>query len=96
MASSVARTINRAALPALLRAHVTKTPAAARPISSSLSPSRRRSIFLSRSPVELGCSGGSLLLLHSAVASARLTSRLSTTTRSCRDLSQEMGLSVPR
>ncbi|GJN21754.1 hypothetical protein PR202_gb09267 [Eleusine coracana subsp. coracana] len=40
-------------------------------------------------PVELGCCAGlSLLPLHSAVAAARLTSRLSTTSRSCIALSQ--------
>ncbi|GJM86354.1 hypothetical protein PR202_ga02207 [Eleusine coracana subsp. coracana] len=42
-----------------------------------------------RMPVELGCCAGlSLLPLHSAVAAARLTSRLSTTSRSCIALSQ--------
>lgn len=41
-----------------------------------------------RMPVELGCCAGlSLLPLHSAVAAARLTSRLSTAS-SCRALSQ--------
>ena len=41
-----------------------------------------------RVPVELGCCAGlSLLPLHSAVAAARLTSRLSTAS-SCRTLSQ--------
>uniref|UniRef100_J3LFH1 Uncharacterized protein n=1 Tax=Oryza brachyantha TaxID=4533 RepID=J3LFH1_ORYBR len=50
-----------------------------------------------RLPVELGCCAGlSLLPLHSAVAAARLTSRLSTASRSCCALSQEMGQSVPR
>ncbi|KAG8073407.1 hypothetical protein GUJ93_ZPchr0006g44043 [Zizania palustris] len=39
-------------------------------------------------PVELGCCAGvSLLPLHSAVATSRLTSRLSTTSRSCCTLS---------
>ncbi|XP_010481323.1 PREDICTED: uncharacterized protein LOC104760145 isoform X2 [Camelina sativa] len=49
----------------------------------------------SRCPSELGCVQ-SLLPLHSTVAAARLTSCLSTTSRSSRALSQEMGLSVPR
>ncbi|PKU79653.1 uncharacterized protein LOC110092711 isoform X1 [Dendrobium catenatum] len=44
--------------------------------------------ILSRSPVELGCSGGSMYPLHTAVAVARLTSRLSLTSQSFRDLSQ--------
>ncbi|XP_021901936.1 protein NUCLEAR FUSION DEFECTIVE 6, chloroplastic/mitochondrial-like isoform X2 [Carica papaya] len=63
------------------------------PFESSLSPLRR--FCLTRSPSELGCVQ-SLLPLHSAVAAARLTSCLSTTSRSCRALSQELGLSVPR
>ncbi|XP_071686629.1 protein NONRESPONDING TO OXYLIPINS 2, mitochondrial-like isoform X2 [Rutidosis leptorrhynchoides] len=50
---------------------------------------------ISRCPSELGCVQ-SLLPLHNAVAAARLTSCLSTTSRSCRSLSQELGLSVPR
>ncbi|AED95518.1 hypothetical protein AT5G47455 [Arabidopsis thaliana] len=49
----------------------------------------------SRCPSELGCVQ-SLLPLHSTVAAARLTSCLSTTSRSSRALTQEMGLSVPR
>lgn len=40
-----------------------------------------------RSPAELACAQ-SLLPLHSAVSAARLTSCLSTTSRSCRALSQ--------
>ncbi|KAL5715994.1 hypothetical protein ACHQM5_017741 [Ranunculus cassubicifolius] len=54
------------------------------------------------SPFEVPLSGRStsrvqsLLLLHSAVAVARLNSCLSSTSRSCRSLSQELGLSVPR
>ncbi|KAI0500975.1 hypothetical protein KFK09_019193 [Dendrobium nobile] len=43
---------------------------------------------LSRPPVELGSCAGSMYPLHSAVAAARLTSRLSFTSRSCRDISQ--------
>ncbi|KAK8945364.1 hypothetical protein KSP40_PGU011227 [Platanthera guangdongensis] len=41
-----------------------------------------------RSPVELGSCAGSMYPLHSAVAAARLTSRLSLTSRTCRDLLQ--------
>ncbi|XP_042440541.1 protein NUCLEAR FUSION DEFECTIVE 6, mitochondrial-like [Zingiber officinale] len=59
------------------------------------SPTRRFS-SLSRIPVELGSCVESLLPLHSAVAAARLTSRLSTTTHGGRALSQEMGDSVRR
>ncbi|KAM0935585.1 hypothetical protein DsansV1_C29g0213381 [Dioscorea sansibarensis] len=84
----MASTFARAALPALLRSRIAKSPPGVRRFSSALSPVCRRSLFLSRSPVELGCCDGSLLPLHSAVAAARLTSRLSTTARSCRDLSQ--------
>ncbi|XP_059443533.1 protein NONRESPONDING TO OXYLIPINS 2, mitochondrial-like isoform X2 [Corylus avellana] len=62
--------------------------------STSTSPPRRR-FSLSRSPAELG-SVQSILPLHSAVAAARMTSCLSTSSRNCRALSQELGLSVPR
>ncbi|PIN13599.1 hypothetical protein CDL12_13776 [Handroanthus impetiginosus] len=60
---------------------------------SVISPFRRYS--LSGSPSELG-GVASMLPLHSAVATARMTSCLSSTSRSCRALSQELGLSVPR
>ncbi|KAG0472634.1 hypothetical protein HPP92_014051 [Vanilla planifolia] len=63
---------------------------------SSCRSSFRRFRFFSRSPSELGCCGDSMYPLHSAVALARLNSRLSLTSSSCRDLSQEVGLSVPR
>ncbi|GFP81760.1 hypothetical protein PHJA_000319300 [Phtheirospermum japonicum] len=53
--------------------------------SSVSSPLRRFS--LSRSPAELGAVA-SMLPLHSAVASARLTSCLSSSSLSCRALSQ--------
>ncbi|KAL6979751.1 hypothetical protein U1Q18_021406 [Sarracenia purpurea var. burkii] len=55
------------------------------PTRSTSSPLRRFS--LSRLPSELGCVQ-SLLPLHSAVAAARMTSRLSSTSRSCSALSQ--------
>ncbi|XP_020584046.1 uncharacterized protein LOC110027100 [Phalaenopsis equestris] len=51
---------------------------------------------ISRPPVVLGSCAGSMYPLHSAVAAARLTSRLSFSSMSCRDISQEVGLSVPR
>ncbi|GAV77993.1 hypothetical protein CFOL_v3_21461 [Cephalotus follicularis] len=44
-------------------------------------------LSLSRCPSELGCVQ-SLLPLHNAVAAARMTSCLSTTSKSCRALSQ--------
>ncbi|CAL1401520.1 unnamed protein product [Linum trigynum] len=53
--------------------------------ASSATPTRRFSI--SRIPSELGCAA-SLLPLHSAVATARMTSCLSTAPRSSRALSQ--------
>ncbi|XP_062222546.1 protein NUCLEAR FUSION DEFECTIVE 6, mitochondrial-like isoform X2 [Phragmites australis] len=57
----------------------------------------RRAPCFSRMPVELGCcTGMSLFPLHSAVAAARLTSRLSTASRTCSALSQEMGQFVRR
>ncbi|XP_058223482.1 protein NONRESPONDING TO OXYLIPINS 2, mitochondrial-like isoform X1 [Rhododendron vialii] len=55
------------------------------PARSTSSPLRRLS--LSRCPSELGCVQ-SLLPLHSAVAAARMTSRLSITSRSSKALSQ--------
>ncbi|KAE9459409.1 hypothetical protein C3L33_08695, partial [Rhododendron williamsianum] len=54
------------------------------PARSTSSPLRRLS---SRCPSELGCVQ-SLLPLHSAVAAARMTSRLSITSRSSKALSQ--------
>ncbi|KAL4565652.1 hypothetical protein LXL04_029755 [Taraxacum kok-saghyz] len=55
------------------------------PTRSTTSPVPRFSV--SRCPSELG-GVQSLLPLHNAVAAARLTSCLSTTSRSCRSLSQ--------
>ncbi|THU73262.1 hypothetical protein C4D60_Mb04t20940 [Musa balbisiana] len=59
-----------------------------RPIAAAPCPIRRFSTLSRRIPVELGCCGGSLFPLHSAVAAARLTSRLSATSRGGRALSQ--------
>ncbi|KAK4262596.1 hypothetical protein QN277_028137 [Acacia crassicarpa] len=64
------------------------------PIKSTTSTLRRSSLTSKIAP-ELGCLQ-SMLPLHSAVAAARMTSCLSITSRSCRALSQELGLSVPR
>nr|XP_043613014.1 protein NONRESPONDING TO OXYLIPINS 2, mitochondrial isoform X2 [Erigeron canadensis] len=50
---------------------------------------------ISRSFSRIGCVQ-SLLPLHSAVSSARLTSCLGIDSKGSRSLSQEMGLSVPR
>ncbi|XP_024025284.1 uncharacterized protein LOC21394002 [Morus notabilis] len=63
----------------------------ARPMSS-LSPIRSSQ---GKSVHQLGCVE-SLLPLHTAVSSARLTSCLGVDSRSSRSLSQELGLSVPR
>ncbi|XP_015573150.1 protein NONRESPONDING TO OXYLIPINS 2, mitochondrial isoform X2 [Ricinus communis] len=57
--------------------------------------SSRSSLTCSRSFPRLGALQ-SLLPLHSAVSSARLTSCLGIDSRSSRSLSQELGLSVPR
>nr|CAB3505041.1 unnamed protein product [Digitaria exilis] len=67
-----------------------RSAAAARsaPLAGRAASAARRAPCFSRMPVELGCCAGlSLLPLHSAVAAARLTSRLSTDS-SCRALSQ--------
>ncbi|XP_061369615.1 protein NONRESPONDING TO OXYLIPINS 2, mitochondrial isoform X2 [Gastrolobium bilobum] len=56
---------------------------------------KTRSSMRSVAVAELGCVQ-SLLPLHSAVSSARLTSCLGIDSRSSRSLSQEMGLSTPR
>ncbi|XP_038687223.1 protein NONRESPONDING TO OXYLIPINS 2, mitochondrial-like isoform X2 [Tripterygium wilfordii] len=88
--------INRSSLPSIksaLRSNVPKSslagsppmPSSSRSPLSSASPLRRLSF--SRTPCELGCMA-SMLPLHSAVATARMTSCLSTTSRSCRSLSQ--------
>ncbi|TXG51153.1 hypothetical protein EZV62_023677 [Acer yangbiense] len=91
MASSCRRLIQRSSLSSIksaIRSNAPKCPTAsatstpfALPSKSSPSPLRR--FCLSRSPSELGCAQ-SLLPLHSVVAAARMTSCLSTTTKSCR------------
>ncbi|CAL9752410.1 unnamed protein product [Musa acuminata subsp. burmannicoides] len=102
MATSCVRSVSRRIPLSSLGQVGVRSRAAAAPSSCSLHAfaaapcTIRRFSSLSRIPVELGCYGGSLLPLHSAVAAARLTSRLSTTSRGGRALSQEMGLSVRR
>ncbi|CAN0908469.1 Protein NONRESPONDING TO OXYLIPINS 2, mitochondrial [Linum grandiflorum] len=93
MASFGAKFISRSSLSSIksaLRSNASKsafsrsaTPSSS---SSSAAPSVRR-FSISRMPSELGCAA-SMLPLHSAVATARLTSCLSTTSRSSRALSQ--------
>ncbi|CAN1258960.1 Protein NONRESPONDING TO OXYLIPINS 2, mitochondrial [Linum perenne] len=97
MASFGAKFISRSSLSSIksaLRSNASKSAFSRSASSSSASspaPSIRRfsisRYVLSRMPSELGCAA-SLLPFHSAVASARLTSCLSTTSRSCRALSQ--------
>ncbi|CAN1748226.1 Protein NONRESPONDING TO OXYLIPINS 2, mitochondrial, partial [Linum perenne] len=92
MASFGAKFISRSSLSSIksaLRSNSSKSAFSRSAPSSSASspaPSIRR-FSISRMPSELGCAA-SLLPFHSAVASARLTSCLSTTSRSCRALSQ--------
>ncbi|XP_034702021.1 protein NUCLEAR FUSION DEFECTIVE 6, chloroplastic/mitochondrial-like isoform X1 [Vitis riparia] len=110
MASSCNRFVSRASLSAVKSAirangrtasvNRSATPTSSPfplPSRSTVSPLRRFSS--SRTRGELGCIQ-SLLPLHSAVAAARMTSCLSSTSRSCKALSQdgidELGLSVPR
>ncbi|KAJ4708089.1 protein NUCLEAR FUSION DEFECTIVE 6, chloroplastic/mitochondrial-like isoform X2 [Melia azedarach] len=77
----------------LLKSTVTKPTLKPNPSPSLLSI--RPSSTFSRPFPQLGCLQ-SLLPLHSAVSSARLTSCLGVDSTSSRSLSQEMGLSVPR
>ncbi|KAF8380511.1 hypothetical protein HHK36_027998 [Tetracentron sinense] len=99
MASSCNRFFNRTALSSIKSAIKSKVrspsldgsaPTSSRvPFSnksSTTAPLPRFSSF-TRSPAELGCAQ-SLLPLHSAVATARLTSCLSSNSRICRALSQ--------
>ncbi|WJX35809.1 hypothetical protein P8452_23757 [Trifolium repens] len=77
----------------LIKSTITKP----KPSSSSSSPFllRTRTSVTVRSVAALGCVQ-SLLPLHSAVSSARLTSCLGIDSTSSRSLSQEMGLGTPR
>ncbi|CAL1386378.1 unnamed protein product [Linum trigynum] len=77
--------------------HAVNNPAGVKPTptsAASLFPPRPSSTF-SRPIAQLGALQ-SLLPLHSAVSSARLTSCLGIDSTSSRSLSQELGLSVPR
>ncbi|XP_057976879.1 protein NONRESPONDING TO OXYLIPINS 2, mitochondrial-like isoform X5 [Malania oleifera] len=89
MASSCNRFIGRASLQSL------KSVIRSTARTASINRSAPSFPLPTRSPSELGCVQ-SMLPLHSAVAVARMTSCLSSTTSSCRALSQELGLSVPR
>ncbi|KAJ9147707.1 hypothetical protein P3X46_029833 [Hevea brasiliensis] len=97
MASSCNRFISRSSLSSIksfIRSNAPKSPVTRSTIYSSPSPHfpsssiPRRFSFSCRPPSKLGCVQ-SLLPLHSAVATARMTSCLSTTSRSCRALSQD-------
>ncbi|KAJ3680593.1 hypothetical protein LUZ60_016871 [Juncus effusus] len=84
MASAGLRTATRS-----LRSFVSKSAAASRSsFSIPAAPSRTSRLVssFSRMPVELGALSG--MPFHSAVAKARLTSRLSEASLSCRALSQ--------
>ncbi|KAL1291089.1 protein NONRESPONDING TO OXYLIPINS 2, mitochondrial isoform X2 [Arachis stenosperma] len=90
------RSLSRPAF-TLIKSTLTKPTATPKPSPSLLntSTSSSSSAALSRSVSRLGCVQ-SLLPLHSAVSSARLTSCLGVDSRSSRSLSQEMGLGTPR
>ncbi|XP_076953123.1 protein NONRESPONDING TO OXYLIPINS 2, mitochondrial-like isoform X1 [Bidens hawaiensis] len=90
MASRCNRFMNKASISSLKSAFKSASVPKSAPSSPKFSlptasPVPRFSI--SRCPSELGCVQ-SLLPLHNAVAAARLTSCLSTSSRSCRSLSQ--------
>ncbi|XP_076881142.1 protein NONRESPONDING TO OXYLIPINS 2, mitochondrial-like [Bidens hawaiensis] len=97
MASRCSRLMKKTSISNLKSAFIIpKAPASSHTkfsLPSASSPLPRFS--LSMCPSELGCVH-SMLPLHNAVAAARLTSCLSTASRTCRSLSQELGLSVPR
>ncbi|KAL9265593.1 NONRESPONDING TO OXYLIPINS 2, mitochondrial-like protein [Drosera capensis] len=76
-----------ASLKSALRSSPLSSSSAAAPLRRSLNPSPLRRLSFSRLPAELGCVQ-SLLPLHSAVATAKMTSCLSTGLGSCRALSQ--------
>ncbi|KAL3611922.1 hypothetical protein D5086_002942 [Populus alba] len=97
--SSCRRFISKSSLSSIKSAirssNVPKSPSmptrSATALPSSKPPTSPQFSF-SRAPCELGCVL-SLLPLHSAVAASRMTSCLSTTSRSCRALSQECAFS---
>ncbi|XP_051115328.1 protein NONRESPONDING TO OXYLIPINS 2, mitochondrial isoform X4 [Andrographis paniculata] len=81
--------------PASFNAGKSSTEFARPAVTSKSASTPLRRFSLSRTPVELG-GVASLLPLHSVVAQSRMTSCLSLSSRNCRALSQELGLSVPR
>ncbi|EYU19334.1 hypothetical protein ABFS83_01G095100 [Erythranthe nasuta] len=104
MASRCSRIFQRSAISTLKSAISKQASSSSRsataaptrpPLPSKSSPSPIPRFSLSRTPSELG-GVASMLPLHSTVANARMTSCLSTSSRNCRALSQELGLSVPR
>ncbi|XP_031484274.1 protein NONRESPONDING TO OXYLIPINS 2, mitochondrial-like isoform X1 [Nymphaea colorata] len=81
-----------------IRARVSSSPSPCASLPTAggkATPCSRRLQSFTRLPVELSC-GPSLFPLHSAVALARLSSCLSVNSQSCRALSQEIGVAVPR
>ncbi|CAJ2664038.1 hypothetical protein L195_g046342 [Trifolium pratense] len=88
MASACTRIAQRASISSIKSAIKSNIRASSfpKPTTATTSSPLRRS-FTSRIAPELGCVQ-SLLPLHSAVAVARMTSRLSITSRNCRSLSQ--------
>ncbi|CAA2978400.1 NUCLEAR FUSION DEFECTIVE 6, chloroplastic mitochondrial isoform X4 [Olea europaea subsp. europaea] len=88
MASKCSRIINRATISTLRSAlKKSNSPSATTSFPKPSLPSKP-SPSIWRCPAGLGCVA-SMLPLHSAVATARMTSCLSSTSRSCRALSQD-------
>ncbi|KAF7810100.1 protein NUCLEAR FUSION DEFECTIVE 6, chloroplastic/mitochondrial-like isoform X1 [Senna tora] len=95
MASACSRIARRTSLASSIKSAIksnVRNPSFCRSSNSSTTPTNATSTpllrsFLTRTAPELGCLQ-SMLPLHSAVAVARMTSCLSTTSRSCRALSQ--------
>ncbi|KAG4930420.1 hypothetical protein GLYMA_17G142500v4 [Glycine max] len=87
MASACSRIAQRTSISSIrssIKSNIRASSSFSKPASSS-SPLRQS--LLTRISAELRCAQ-SMLPLHSAVAAARMTSRLSVTSRSCRALSQ--------
>ncbi|GAU24505.1 hypothetical protein TSUD_156170 [Trifolium subterraneum] len=87
MASACSRIAQRASISSIKSAIKSNIRASSFPKPTTTTSSPLRRSFTSRIAPELGCVQ-SLLPLHSAVAVARMTSRLSITSRNCRSLSQ--------
>ncbi|KAG8374720.1 hypothetical protein BUALT_Bualt10G0025300 [Buddleja alternifolia] len=97
MASKCSRMFNRSSSVSTIMSAISKSLnksssssssfSARPPLASKSVPSPLRRFSLSRSPAELGAVA-SMLPLHSAVADARMTSCLSSSSRSSRALSQ--------